>query len=236
MDIRDNPALWALDSAMPSFARPALEFVVNKNGLGQQIYGDSNRRMGDAYMGGDHIPETYKIISKALFNATNGDFDWSPNSIYFLTNSYMDGPAKAFLELPTSIYDTATDRKEFTPKSVPFIGSFISSESNIDAREYAEYEKDIKDTRRILEGFEKRSPESAIKYNLRNPMAELLVEAYEDGNKDLNKLRAEANDIRNLPISPAEITNLLKMNKLEQNLLKNELVSAFKAYDNLGKD
>jgi hypothetical protein len=63
-----------------------------------------------------------------------------------------------------------------------------------------------------------------------------LVDAYEDGTKDLNKLRAEANDIRNLPISPAEITLLLKVNKLEQNLLKNEFVEAFKMYNDIGKD
>lgn len=236
MKFSDNPAMWAVDSVLPSFMRPVVEFTVNINGIGQNIYNDSNRRMGDAYLGGDNIPQVYKDIAEYLTEKTLGYIDWSPNSIYFLTNSYMDGPSRALLELPTSIYDTASGRKEFTPKSVPLIGSFISSESSIDAREFAEYEKDIKDTRRILEGFDKRSPESAIKYNLRNPMAELLVETYEDGNKDLNKLRAEANDIRNLPISPAEITELLKMNKLEQNLLKNELVGAFKAYDNLGKD
>jgi len=47
---------------------------------------------------------------------------------------------------------------------------------------------------------------------------------------------AEANDIRNLPISPAEIASLLKVNKLEQNLFKNELVEAFKMYNDIGKD
>jgi hypothetical protein len=216
--------------------RPAVEFTVNINGIGQNIYNDSNRRMGDAYLGGDNIPQVYKDIAEHLAEKTLGYIDWSPNSIYFLTNSYMDGFAKVLLELPTSLYDTASGRKEFTPKSVPFIGSFISSESSIDAREFADYEKDIKDTRRILEGFDKRSPESAIEYSFRNPMAESLVDAYEDGTKDLNKLRAEANDIRNLPISPAEITSLLKVNKLEQNLLKSELVEAFKMYNDIGKD
>jgi hypothetical protein len=236
MKFSDNPAMWAVDSVLPSFMRPAVEFTVNINGIGQNIYNDSNRRMGDAYLGGDNIPQVYKDIAEHLAEKTLGYIDWSPNSIYFLTNSYMDGFAKVLLELPTSIYDTATDRKEFTPKSIPFAGSFISSESSIDAREFADYEKDIKDTRRILAGFDKRSPESAIEYRIRNPLAESLVDAYEDGTKDLNKLRAEANDIRNLPISPAEITSLLKVNKLEQNLLKNELVEAFKAYNNLGKD
>jgi hypothetical protein len=236
MKFSDNPAMWAVDSVLPSFMRPAVEFTVNINGIGQNIYNDSNRRMGDAYLGGDNIPQVYKDIAEHLAEKTLGYIDWSPNSIYFLTNSYMDGFAKVLLELPTSIYDTATDRKEFTPKSIPFAGSFISSESSIDAREFADYEKDIKDTRRILAGFDKRSPESAIEYRIRNPLAESLVDAYEDGTKDLNKLRAEANDIRNLPISPAEITSLLKVNKLEQNLLKNELVEAFKMYNDIGKD
>jgi hypothetical protein len=144
MDIRDNPALWALDSAMPSFARPALEFVVNKNGLGQQIYSSSNRRMGDAYMGGDNIPETYKILDKALFNATNGDFDWSPNSIYFLTNSYVDGIGKIIDAMVSGAYLTSGE-KEFNPKTdLPFLGSFIGAKSNIDNKEFVLVEEKVK--------------------------------------------------------------------------------------------
>ena len=113
--------MWAVDSALPSFMRPAVEFSVNINGIGQTIYNDSNRRMGDAYLGGDNIPQIYKEIAEYLNEKTLGTIDWSPNSLYFLTNTYMDGPARVFLELPTNLYDLSSGRKEFTPKDVPFI-------------------------------------------------------------------------------------------------------------------
>jgi tetratricopeptide (TPR) repeat protein len=231
MDIRDNPALWALDSAMPSFARPALEFVVNKNGLGQQIYGDSNRRMGDAYMGGDNIPETYKILAKALFNATNGDFDWSPNSIYFLTNSYADGIGKIIDAMVSGAY-LVSGEKEFNPKTdLPFLGSFIGAKSNIDNKEFVQVEEKVKKMSEVLNTYKKANPEGYADYLDKNPLAEVIVATYDKSLPAINTMRAEAKRVRMMDISPKEKTELLKDLNFQQNIIKRNIVDTFGDYD-----
>jgi hypothetical protein len=231
MKFSDDPLMWAVDSALPSFMRPAVEFSVNINGIGQTIYNDSNRRMGDAYLGGDNIPQVYKEIAEYLNEKTLGAIDWSPNSLYFLTNSYMDGPARALLELPTNLYDLSSGRKEFTPKDMPFIGSFVSSESNIDAREFAEYEKDILKKEKIIKGFEENNPDRLDDYLDKYPFDDMLVKEYRHGLTKLNKLRKEANEIRrDYASDPKERNLLIKENKAEQNLYKNDLLDGFKSY------
>lgn len=231
MKFSDDPLMWAVDSVLPSFMRPAVEFSVNINGIGQTIYNDSNRRMGDAYLGGDNIPQVYKEIAEYLNEKTLGYIDWSPNSLYFLTNTYMDGPARAFLELPTNLYDLSSGRKEFTPKDMPFIGSFASSESNIDAREFAEYEKDILKKEKIIKGFEENNPDRLDDYLDKYPFDDMLVKEYRHGLVKLNKLRKEANEIRrDYSSDPKERNALLKENKAEQNLYKNDLLDGFKSY------
>jgi hypothetical protein len=58
--------------------------------------------MGDAYTGGDRINEAYKSAWRStLYEATDGAVEISPNSMYFLVNSYADGAGK-FAELLTS--------------------------------------------------------------------------------------------------------------------------------------
>lgn len=231
MKFSDDPLMWAVDSALPSFMRPAVEFSVNLNGIGQTIYNDSNRRMGDAYLGGDNIPQVYKEIAEYLNEKTLGGIDWSPNSLYFLTNTYMDGPARAFLELPANLYDLSSNRKDFTPKDVPFVGSFFSSESNIDAREFAEYEKDILKKEKIIKGFEENNPDRLDAYLDKYPFDDMLVKEYRQGLVQLNRLRKEANEIRrDYSDNPKERNVLLKENKSEQNLYKNDLLDGFKSY------
>jgi hypothetical protein len=231
MDIRDNPALWALDSAMPSFARPVLEFVVNKNGLGQQIYGDSNRRMGDAYMGGDNIPETYKILAKALFNATNGDYDWSPNSIYFLSNSYVDGVGKIIDAMVSGAY-LVSGEKEFNPKTdLPFLGSFIGAKSNIDNKEFVLVEEKVKKISEVLNTYKKANPEGYADYLDKNPLAEVIVATYDKSLPAINAMRAEAKRVRMMDLSPKEKTELLKDLNFQQNIIKRNIVDTFEAYD-----
>ena len=87
MSPAEEPLEFLLDTISPSLARPLLEFALNKNGLGQNIYSESNRRMGDAFVSGDNIPEVYKDVARWLFKSTDGIIDWSPNSIYFFSNS-----------------------------------------------------------------------------------------------------------------------------------------------------
>ena len=227
----DNPLAFFIDSITPSAARPLVEFLINKNGLGQDIYNDANRRMGDAYLGGDKIPEIWKQISAYLAEATYGAIDVSPNSLYFLSNSYIDGVGRVF-ELGYGISDISQGRKEFTAKTdLPLFGSFFGAKSSIDTREFAAVEKKIKEMERRINMFE-ANPLTDLKYDTKYPMDKVIVDKYnEDVADSLKDLQTEAKEIRlDRSLRPIDRDALLKINKMQQNLIKYQLIQDYKAY------
>jgi hypothetical protein len=232
MKIEDNPAMFMLDSITPSMLRPAFQFVINKNGLGQDIYNDSNRRMGSAYLGGDNIPQTYKTLATTILDTFG--IDVSPNSLYFLTNSYMDGPARIVDLFVNSAYLMA-DQKEFNAKTdIPFIGSFIGAAPNVDGREFNSITEQVEKMAGRLNMLEKANPDEYLKYLDKNPLHEEIVEFFDKNIGELNKLRKETNEVRIEPgLSPKERTQLIKELNQEQNLIKYDLIQQFKAYYDL---
>jgi hypothetical protein len=232
MKIEDNPAMFMLDSITPSMLRPAFQFVVNKNGLGQDIYNDSNRRMGSAYLGGDNIPQTYKVLATNILDTFG--IDVSPNSLYFLANSYVDGPARVVDLFVNSVYLMA-DQKEFNAKTdIPFIGSFIGAAPNVDGREFNSITEQVEKMAGRMNMLEKANPDEYLKYLDKNPLHEEIVEFFDKNIGELNKLRKETNEVRIEPgLSPKERTQLIRELNEEQNLLKYDLIQQFKAYYNL---
>jgi hypothetical protein len=229
MSAIENPGMWFIDYITPSTLRHIVELVVNKNGLGQDIRNvASSRRMGDAFLGGDNIPESYKDMAEYFNVATGGFVDVSPNVMFFLFNSYMDGPAKLGDLIYNSMY-LVTGEKEFKAKTdVPFIGSFIGAAPNVDGREWASTEKQILEMKRRLNA---PNPDAVDKFLDRNPLAEIVVNLYDKNLAQLNRLRKEGNDIRAGGYTPKERTQLLEVNKMEQNMVKANLVEMFKDYD-----
>jgi hypothetical protein len=232
MSPTDAPLNFIIDSIMPSVARPIVEFALNKNGLGQDIYNDANRRMGDAYTGGDKIPQIYKDAAIYFANESNGGIDISPNTLYFLSNSYADGFARIFEEAQ-GVYDLAGGQKEFSPKhDIPLIGSFFGAKANVDSMEFTKVEKAIKEKEKRIKMFE-LDPEQYVKYTSANPMDEYVVEAYNNAvNGKLKDLRAESNVIRkNQALTQKDKTELLKVLTLEQNIIKRNMIDTFKALE-----
>jgi len=232
MDITDNPAMWAVDSISPSLIRPIIEFVANKNGLGQDIYNDATgRKLGDAYLGGERIPEFYKIVARNLAEASYGYFDWTPNSLYFLTNSYADGPSR-LIDYALNSYYLATGNKEFDAKTdIPFLGSFVGAVPNIDNREFSSIEKQIQDMTGKVNEFKKFNPEYYYsEYLAKYPMNEAIIKVYDQSLPPLNKLRAEKKLIEGANYDLATRKQLLEMNKQQQNMIKYNLVQIFKTY------
>ena len=227
----DNPLAFAVDSIAPSTVRPVIEFLINKNGLGQDIYNSATgRRMGDAFLGGDRIPEMYKNAAAALWDATNGAIDISPNTMYFLSNSYADGPARVF-EGTFGITDAASGRKEFSAKTdLPLFGSFFGAEANVDSREFASVEKQIKEKASRVESA-KLNPERYVKYTTENPFDELVVDSYNKDVADLNEIRNATKQIRvNNDLTPKEKQEFIKLYNFQQNIIKRNLIEQYKAY------
>lgn len=235
MPATEMPLEFFLDSIAPSVARPLLEFALNKNGLGQEIYNDQNRRMGDAYTGGDKIPELYKDISRGVANSSidwfTGVLDVSPNTLYFLSNSYIDGIGRV-LETAYGMPDIVKGEKSFNPKTdLPLFGSFFGAKSNVDSREFSAVEKKIADMERKINMFSKADSMAAIRYDTKNPFDRMLVHSYNQQlNSHLNPLREQAKKIRLMDLPPNTRDSMLKIINFQQNLVKRNMIEQYKAY------
>jgi hypothetical protein len=218
-----------MDSATPSVARPFLEWVMNIDGLGREIYNNRQSRYGDAYTGGDNIPELYKSAARTLAEITDGKVDWSPNTMYFFANNYGDG----LMRLAQTGYNyglLAAGEKAFNPKTdTVFFDSFFGAPSNFDARQFSEVEKQILSKQQKLNMFKDSNPEAYARYVEKNPMDEYIVEHYNKAiNQDLKKLREEANIYRRMPgLTPKERTEAVKNVIKFQNLIKRGIIEDF---------
>jgi hypothetical protein len=232
INMLDNFPAFLMDSALPSVARPFLEWQMNMDGLGREIYNNRQSRVGDAYTGGDNIPELYKSAARTLADVTNGAVDVSPNTMYFFANSYADGLSRVAQTGQNMLLLTAGE-KEFNPKTdTVLFDSFFGAKSNFDAREFSSIETQIKEKERKLKMFES-NPEQYAKYVEANPLDEYLVKEFNHiVGGELQKLRKEANDYRKMPgLSPkdrnAVVQNIIQMENVE----KRFLIETFKAYD-----
>lgn len=228
----DNFPAWLMDSALPSAARPLFEWQMNVDALGREIYNNRQTRVGDAYTGGDNIPELYKSAARTLADVTNGAIDWSPNTLYFFANNYADGPMR-LAQTGMNMALLASGEKAFNPKTDTILfDSFFGSASNYDAKQFSSIEKQIKDMERKLKMFES-NPEQFAKYVEANPMDEYLVKMYNEGvNGRLKEYREEANMVRKMPdLSPKDRNDALKNIVQMQNFEKRHMIDAFEAFD-----
>ena len=228
----ENPAAWAMDSATPSVFRPFLEYTMNMDGLGREIYNNRQSRFGDAYTGGDSVPELYKDAARMLANITNGDVDISPNTMYFFANNYANGLTR-LVHNSYNIGLVGAGEKEFNPKTDTLLfDSFFGAKSNFDAREFSKVENQIKDMERKLNMF-KTDPARYMDYVSENPFDQAVVDLYNKAiNGDLKETRALANQYRRMSdLSPKERKELLDNVKEQQNLIKRNLIQLFETYD-----
>jgi hypothetical protein len=231
----DNFAAFAIDSITPSAVRPFLEYTMNMNSLGQEIYNNRQSRFGDAYTGGDNIPDMYKDASRLLANITNGGIDWSPNTMYFFANNYADGLTR-IAQNSYGIGLTVTGQKDFDAKrDLIILESFLSNKSNVDSRQYGKLEQDVLEKQKIINMFKQSNPEKYIDYIIEHPYDEAMIESFNKmAGGDLKKLREDANVIRRMPgLTPKDRKDMLEMNKLTQNLLKSSIVSSIEMFKDL---
>ena len=143
----------------------------------------------------------------------------------------MDGPARV-IETLYGINDLAQGQKGFNPKTdIPLMGSFFGSKVNIDAQQFSKVESQIKRIEGVMKQFA-TDPEREAQYMAKYPMHQAVVEFYnKELNGNLKQLRAEANEYRlNKYLSPKDRQDLLKLNTMQANVVKNEMIEVFKAY------
>lgn len=225
----DNFPAWAMDTATPSIMRPFFEFQMNMDGLGREIYNNRQSRVGDAYTGGDNIPELWKDAAKTLLHVTGVDI--SPNTLYFFANNYADGITR-IAQNGYNMGMLATGQKEFNPRSdTIFFDSFFGAKSNYDARQYSAIEAKVQDMQKMI-NLKDVDPQEYADYISKNPMAEFIVEDFNKGaGGTLKELRKEANDIRRTPgMSPKDRTSVLNNIIQGENIEKRIIIEGIKQY------
>jgi hypothetical protein len=229
ISLLEDPAAWAMDSALPSAMRPFLEYVMNKDALGREIYNNRQTRGGDAYTGGDNIPESYKLAARTLFDVTEGAVDVSPNTLYFWASNYIDGLAKLG-STAVGLGLTAAGQKDFNPKTDTILfDSFFGAPSNVDSKQFSNVENQIKNLERRLNTL-KQDPPLYASFVAENPTSQFIVDFYnKEVGGNLNQIRKLMNDIRVMrDISPKERTDMLKNLLPASNMVKRNLIEVFK--------
>ena len=227
----EKPLEFTLDSIMPSLGRPLFEYAMNVDALGHQIYNNRQSRYGDAYTGGDNIPESFKAAARYLANATDGALDWSPNTLYFFFNNYIDG-VSTLANGPINTAMWLSGKKDFNAHTDTMVlDSFFGTRSNVDARQWSKVEEDLKSRAAKVNMF-KDDPEQYTKYMVSHPFDQMLAKMYNDDvNGHLKNLRAEANKWRTMRgLDMKTRTELVKNAVLQENFEKYRLVQLYSAF------
>ena len=226
----EKPLPFLIDSMMPSFARPLVEYTMNVDALGRKIYNDRTSRLGDAYTGGDNIPELYKDTAIWWLKATG--YDVSPNTLYFFANNYADGFTRLF-QNANNIRLWMSDKKDFNPKTdLMILDSFFGTKSNFDAREWSRVEADLEERSKYVKMLKDNHPADYAVYMSKHPMDQMLAKMYNhDVNGRLKDLREQANKWRSMEgLDPRTRTALVKNIVFQQNIEKRRLINLYRAY------
>lgn len=230
-NIVENPANYLLDSIMPTIVRPILEFTMNYDNLGREIYNNRQGPVGNVYTGGDNIPEVWKSAARNLYEMSGFTVQMSPNTMYFFANAYADALAKMG-QTSFNLYLDAVGEKDFNLKTDTLVlERFIGAKSNYDSRKWAAIEKDMEQRKNNLSEL-KDNPEQYFAYLESHPLDEMLVEMYNaDVGGELKALRSEAKEIRRDPnLDVRTKTEMLNTVKLQQDLIKMQLVDLYKSF------
>jgi hypothetical protein len=233
INIFDNFTAFLVDSVTPSALRPVVEYAMNTDNLGNEIYNSRQSRYSDVFTGGSNVPDMYKDMARLFFDVTN--YEVSPNSMYFWATNYAD----ALNRVATSTYDLrlfATGQRELRSvddldKTLVPLDSFIGTRSNYDARQYQDVKDQIEKKQRLLKSLELR-PDAYRRYIENYPTDPEIVAFYNQAiNGELKTLQEHAKYIRlSSKFTAQERRDLLKQNTRMQNLAKRNLIDTFKFY------
>ena len=212
LDPSDNTALWTLDTALPSVARPVLHYAAGVNAFGANLY------RGGRYIGEfntpANVPLIYSDVSTYIAKLTDGEFVPEPSVMHFLVNNYLDGIGYIW-EGPNSAMKLITGDKYFDiDKDIPFIDSFISTKSFKEERDFWNAKPKIEALESKLRSLAEMDKATFDNYRAKNPAADLIVEYFNsESRKKLADLQKEKQDI----ITNEYLTDKERNAKLQNN-------------------
>jgi hypothetical protein len=224
----DHPLAFMVGSVTPTFARPMVEFAMNVDEFGQEIYTNRMNQFGDPYTGGEKLPPMFGQITEALADHTGIVVE--PKTLHFWLNSYADGLTRMASTSHGAI-SLAMGERDFDPKQdlLP-LSSFLGRQSSFDAREFAAMEKDVQAVRNRLNMYKDR-PEQLENYTRDNPNAQSIVGYYNtEVNGNLKTVRTQMKAIERDPnMSPREKAEYLKELRENRDWIMRGMIDSIKA-------
>jgi len=217
MDFTDSPIMWVLDTITPTVIRPAIHSISGVNAFGASIL------RGSRYIGSlgspANVPAAYNDAADFIRDSSRGLVNFSPATLYFLSNNYADGVMRLF-ETGYDLFRIGSGDKDFDiDKDIPFIDSFISTRSYKTEIEYFELAQELKSLDDKLKEYAESNTDTYIKYTSDNPGVEDAVKIYNYFNTNvMNPLRKAKNDIIESrgTIPDREIQSQLRINRKAQ--------------------
>ena len=226
----DEPGKYIIDSVAPAPLRPIVEFAMNYNSLGQEIYNNRQGPNGSVYTGGANTPKIFMDAAAFLYEITG--FEFGPNEMYFFASAYVDAFAKAGAagwNLFTISGEDNRSTMERVKQDSLILSNFIGTRSDYDARMWGKIEKDLDKRADRLKELEEANIEAYYAHLEKDPIDEFLVKQYnKDANGILKELRSEAKAIRrSSDYEFATKRELLENNRVMASLLKMQLVELY---------
>ena len=228
----DKPAEFIIDTVAPAPLKPIVEFAMNYNSLGQEIYNNRQGPNGSVYTGGDNIPKLFKDAAVFLYESTG--FEFGANEMYFFASAYIDALAKAG-SATWNIFTIGAEgdrpAMERLKQDSLFLSGFIGTRSDYDARKWSKIERDLEQRRDRLKEMKEANLTAYYEHLEDNPLDEFLVKRFNsDANGELKQLRSAAKEIRRSSAYDfATKRELLEANRVESSLLKMQLVDLYTA-------
>ena len=231
----EEPGKYIIDTVAPAPLRPIVEFAMNYNSLGQEIYNNRQGPNGSVYTGGANTPKIFSDAAAFLYESTG--FEFGPNEMYFFASAYIDALAKVgsagwnMWTLGVAGGEDNRSGMERLKQDSVVLSSFIGTRSDYDARMWSKIEKDLDKRANRLKELEESNIEAYFKHLEENPLDKFLVDQYnKDANGELKKLRSEAKAIRRSSMYDfATKRELLEANRTMASLLKMQLVDMYTA-------
>ena len=233
----DNLFAFMLDTVTPSGLRPWVEYAMNRDDMGNEIFNSRQGKYSDVFTGGDHIPQGYKDLARMVYRLTDYKLEISPNTLYFFATHYFD----AIGRIANMGYDLKLmmeGNKHFDYKrDIPITDSFVGTYSNVDARQWQSIQKELDKKAQTLNTLKKTDSEAYVKHMLEHPNEQFLVNYYHHMvNAELKKIAAQRLNVQLLPdevMPPLQRDETVKMIRLHENTLKANLI---KRYHDMGVD
>lgn len=207
----DNFGAWFFTTISPSVLRPGLEYALNVDSLGREIYRENYSRYGAAFSGSDNMQNAYKDLAAFVMEKTNGEVQLDPAIIRHFTSAYFDAIG-SYAADATDLVSLAMGRRNFDWKQDTIIfDSFVGAKTSYDARRFAEVTQGIEEKRQKMNAaINSPSPDVFINYQMNNQKDQFMIDTYDQYISEINEVRNIMKQVRAAGMEPKDRDAMLK--------------------------